>query len=233
MKDYARAFYASKEWRKLSRLYMESKHYLCERCGGVGSICHHRQYITPHNINDPSITLNMDNLECLCQDCHNREHTKRNTDNDSFDFDQSGNIVRSAKTFIVCGAPGSGKTTYVMENKSSNDIVFDMDYICSALVYANNVHDKHDCAIDAAMFLRDAFYDYIEQKRLKRGKAWIITAAADMAMLNLLAYRLDADIIMMNATLDDCIRNINQDPARTNKMFHIQLARKWYKAHEE
>lgn len=74
MKEYAERFYKGKAWQKVSRLYMTGQNYICERCGGVGVICHHKTYITPENISDPAITLNMDNLECLCQDCHNKEH---------------------------------------------------------------------------------------------------------------------------------------------------------------
>ena len=33
-----------------------------------------KSYLTPENILDPSVTLNFDNLEFLCHDCHNREH---------------------------------------------------------------------------------------------------------------------------------------------------------------
>lgn len=74
MKDYARSFYKGKAWREVSALYMSSKAYICERCGAVATICHHKKYITPQNINDPAITFNMDNLEALCQECHNLEH---------------------------------------------------------------------------------------------------------------------------------------------------------------
>lgn len=74
MKDYAKSFYKGKAWRQVSGLYMASKNYICERCGGIGTICHHKTYITPENIGNPDITLNQDNLECLCQECHNLEH---------------------------------------------------------------------------------------------------------------------------------------------------------------
>lgn len=74
MKKYAEAFYKGRKWKKVSGLYMTQQHYVCERCGGVGCICHHKKYITPWNINNPDITLNTDNLECLCQECHNQEH---------------------------------------------------------------------------------------------------------------------------------------------------------------
>ena len=90
MKDYARAFYKSKQWQRVSRLYMASRNYICERCGGVAVICHHKTYITPANINDLSITLNPENLECLCQDCHNKEHFQRQS---KPVFDAGGNLI--------------------------------------------------------------------------------------------------------------------------------------------
>lgn len=89
MKDYAQTFYKGKAWQQVSKLYMSSKNYICERCGGVGVICHHKKYITPQNIGDINITLNMDNLECLCQDCHNKEHSLKNS---LTVFDEVGNI---------------------------------------------------------------------------------------------------------------------------------------------
>lgn len=92
MKEYARSFYKGKQWQRVSRLYMESRNYVCERCGGVGVICHHRKYINPWNIGDPNITLNLDNLECLCQECHNREHTAL-VEHSRAIFDAAGNMI--------------------------------------------------------------------------------------------------------------------------------------------
>ena len=37
-KDYARPFYDSKEWRKTREAYLQSQHYICERCGGAASV---------------------------------------------------------------------------------------------------------------------------------------------------------------------------------------------------
>lgn len=91
MKDYAAWFYKGAKWQKVSAAYMASKNYMCERCGAPGKICHHKTYITPHNIMDPAITYNFDNLECLCQDCHNKEHTAKGS---RAQFDEHGNITR-------------------------------------------------------------------------------------------------------------------------------------------
>ena len=39
-------------------------------------VVHHKIHLTPYTMNDPDISLNYDNLELLCMDCHNREHFK-------------------------------------------------------------------------------------------------------------------------------------------------------------
>lgn len=94
MKEYAKSFYYSQAWRKCSRAYMESKNYICERCGKPAVIVHHKTYITPENITDPNITLNWDNLEALCATCHQNEHfiTGKVTATGIM-FDENGNIV--------------------------------------------------------------------------------------------------------------------------------------------
>ena len=79
MKDYAKAFYCSKAWKETRKAYAKSKGGLCERClkKGLcvpGEIVHHKVYLTPENINDPAVTLNWNNLELVCRDCHAQEH---------------------------------------------------------------------------------------------------------------------------------------------------------------
>ena len=60
------AFYNSTAWRRLSRAFLLSKCYICERCGKPADIAHHKMHITAANITDPDISLNPANLEALC-----------------------------------------------------------------------------------------------------------------------------------------------------------------------
>lgn len=94
---WAEWFYDSKEWEACRNGFMESKYYICERCGGVAKICHHKIYLTPANINDPNITLNWDNLEALCQDCHTREHLTGEICVEGLQFDGEGNLIQSPR----------------------------------------------------------------------------------------------------------------------------------------
>lgn len=91
-KKYSAKFYKSKSWRKCRESYLISKHYLCERCNEVAKVVHHKKYITKTNIYNPEVTLAFDNLEALCQDCHNKEH-HINKEKFKYKFDDEGNII--------------------------------------------------------------------------------------------------------------------------------------------
>ena len=73
-KEWAKAFYNSPAWKKCRWTFMDTKHWTCERCSNPAQITHHKEYLTPLNINNPKVTLSWSNLEALCQDCHNKEH---------------------------------------------------------------------------------------------------------------------------------------------------------------
>jgi len=92
-REFAEAFYRSKAWKQCRRAFFIARHGICERCGGPGKIVHHKVYLTPQNINDPNVTLNFDNLELLCQECHNREHHETEPVSDGLRFDENGDLV--------------------------------------------------------------------------------------------------------------------------------------------
>lgn len=78
-KTFAAVFYHSWAWTTCRRKYKKRVGGLCERCLKRGLIVpgvqvHHKTHLTPGNISNPEITLNFENLELLCDDCHKREH---------------------------------------------------------------------------------------------------------------------------------------------------------------
>lgn len=92
-KEYAMRFYKSRAWIQCREGYLRTQDYICERCGDPAKIVHHREYITPDNINDPSITLAWDNLEALCMDCHNKEHSEAPMVREGLRFDSNGDLI--------------------------------------------------------------------------------------------------------------------------------------------
>lgn len=91
-------FYHGKAWRQLSKAFLMSKHYICERCGQPAEIAHHKQYLTAQNVTDPKIALNPENLEALCQSCHNMEHFGQGGATAAgLAFDEYGNLYQKAR----------------------------------------------------------------------------------------------------------------------------------------
>ena len=90
-----RQFYDSVAWKKCRAEYRKSVGGLCERCRAKGLIepgyiVHHKRYVNARNITDPDVLLNWNNLELLCQSCHNAEHGRRKK---RFTIDEAGRVI--------------------------------------------------------------------------------------------------------------------------------------------
>ena len=95
MQEYAAKFYKSKAWQACRLNYAKSVGGLCEQClkAGLynpGVIVHHKIHITPANIQIPEITMNFDNLELLCRDCHAAMHSSNVK---RYIVDENGNVT--------------------------------------------------------------------------------------------------------------------------------------------
>lgn len=93
MKEFAEQFYQSRQWKQCRAAYIKSVGGLCEDClkKGIytpGKVVHHKETLTPQNIDDPLITLSWGNLKLVCQDCHAKEHTREKR----YKFDLVGRI---------------------------------------------------------------------------------------------------------------------------------------------
>ena len=74
-------FYSSKAWQNCRNAYAKSVQGLCERClrNGLltpGVIVHHKIPLDAESVNNPDISLNWNNLELLCRNCHAEAHAK-------------------------------------------------------------------------------------------------------------------------------------------------------------
>lgn len=82
MKPWAAKFYGSPAWQNIRDTAIRRDNYLCVDCWKQGKLtpaaeAHHIIELTQDNINDPTISLNLDNLVSLCRDCHSARHQTR------------------------------------------------------------------------------------------------------------------------------------------------------------
>lgn len=103
-RGFSKAFYNSKEWQRCREYVLRRDNYLCVKCGRPAEEVHHIIHLTPQNIGDVSVTLNPDNLICLCRECHFKEHRldklsglksrEKPASGEEYEFDESGYLVK-------------------------------------------------------------------------------------------------------------------------------------------
>lgn len=83
-------FYSSSAWQKKRKYKMMVENYTCKRCGGVAIDVHHKITLTEVNVNDHDVSMRLDNLECLCRKCHNKETQGKK---DEYMFNGNGELI--------------------------------------------------------------------------------------------------------------------------------------------
>lgn len=99
-KDFSRHIYHSTEWERARQAAIARDHGLCQECLKRGrvttfDIVHHIHELTPLTVHDPNQAYGLDNLECVCRECHSRLHgyTKPCT-REGLAFDAMGNLIQ-------------------------------------------------------------------------------------------------------------------------------------------
>lgn len=96
MRSIDNDFYRSVEWERCREAYLQKVNHFCERCKAKGiyepaRVVHHKIYLNEENWKDPTIAYGFDNLEALCQDCHNKEHHK--SGHDRYEIGSDGSLL--------------------------------------------------------------------------------------------------------------------------------------------
>ena len=198
-------FYASRAWTSLRMLLINERGNRCERCHkviarSVDLIGHHKIELTPENVRDSSISLNPSNIEIICYDCHQKEHSR-------FGYQTLRGV------YLVYGPPLSGKTSFVREHMRRGDIVVDMDRLYAAVSMLPE-YDKPDSLLSNVMAMQRTLIDNIKTRYGKWGSAWIIGGYADRYKREQLADSLGAELIFCDVSQDECLSRLALDVDR-------------------
>ena len=237
-KEWAKAFYNSSAWEQCRNAYFIEQNGLCEECNGAGDEVHHIIFLMPQNINDPLITLNHDNLQLLCRECHNKAHEKakqmiklNKTKENRFQYDDEGNIVES-KVFIVWGCYASGKSTYVEQHFKKGDMLVDFDLLGQAISMQGEKELPYNL-VPFTLSLRDYLYSKIEREEMTRGNVYITAALPARNEREELAQRLNADLIHIATNEEECLRNALADKTRVDKHKQQKIIKEYFRRLEE
>lgn len=91
----ANKFYDSKAWKLCRKYYIDKRINIdggmCEHCKErLGYIVDHKEELNDSNLDDVTVSLNHNNLQYLCIECHNRKTFSKSDDNRGVRFNEFG-----------------------------------------------------------------------------------------------------------------------------------------------
>lgn len=195
-------FYNSASWKVCRQNILNQRGNICEDCGRLITNpkeihCHHTVELNNNNITDPTISLNPELIKVYCKDCHDKAHKR-------FKYKET---KHSKDVVIVCGAPCSGKTTYVLKHKDTNDLVVDLDKIYEAITLLP-CYCKPATLKSNAFAVRNILLDNIRTRAGEFNRAWVIGGYANIHDRERIARELGAEIVMMGTSEGECLARL-------------------------
>lgn len=204
-----RAFYRDPQWLLFREgLDANQDFSLCRECLKLGKIVPREQidHIIPRK-ERPDLAYDESNCQPLCKSCH-RAKTNREIAMDN------GSLAT-----VVCGRPGSGKTTYVEQHRRAGDIVFDWDAIAAVMLNQEQYDAKEDLA-GLAKHLRSALAGWCSTFNKQR-RVWVIVT--DRAQAKLVSEQIKGRLIVLDVEVEECKRRIaDRDGDMSSRMKAIQ-----------
>lgn len=205
-------FYNSKEWKQFRIAYIEQRVHedsgsFCDYCGKHIDLkediqLHHEIEITPTNVGDANIALNPDNIKQLHRACHNTIHKHA--------------LSKNKRVFLVYGPPGADIENYIAKRAWAGDLIADMDMIYEALSGLPR-YTKPDNLLYNVKGVYNQLIDNIKTRYGKWDNAWIVGGYPDRYQRDKVAEQTGAEVVHIQATREQCIANIKQDPRRAKQ----------------
>ena len=198
--DPIHAFYCRKDYLDLAQACKIKSNGICAKCGNVFDIDelrpHHIIELTLENIDDVNITLNPNNIEVLCHDCHNAIHNR------------FGNAISTKRVYLVYGSPCSGKQLYVQSAATRNDLIVNLDKIHQSICICG-IYDKPDATKRLAFKIKDFLLDEIKTATPHRKwqDAYIIGTYPERYDRDEMVRVYGAELVHIATPKDDCIKN--------------------------
>lgn len=141
-------------------------------------------------------------------------------------YDPKTNRPCRSHVYLVCGAPASGKTTYVKQHYEPGDFVFDMDVLRQAL---GAPEKTADCFQNLLLAVRRVIYQHIACNSITAKNVWVISGLPDKRLREETAKFLKAKIIFMETSKEECLRRAMNDPERIDKEKQIKIIEGYFK----
>lgn len=212
-------------WDKVRKEALKRANYRCEICEvkGVTPIVEAEEvhHIIKVRDGNNSTHYDLDNLVCVCKKCHKKIEGKNKLELIEYlkILDKANKC--NARLVIVYGPPCSGKTTYVKEHMDDGDIVIDMDYIKSSILF-KNIHDEIDKNNIKYLF---KIREFILKNPKKDSKIWLITTKKEHGLED---YYKEIEVINTLKSKDEIYKMVENDKSRKDKEKWRNIVDNWF-----
>lgn len=222
------------QWRR-QRAYHLKLHPLCELCRRRGLVAPAAavSHKVPHH-GDERLFRDPDNLQALCNPCHERRL--------SLGYDERqvaaghGASARPewlpqarCRVSVVCGPPGSGKSTYVEQHRGRGDTVIDLDMI-KAELSGEDLYYAGDDWVAFALRERNRQLAALAEARPEH-VAWLIVSGAGLAAREWWRRKLGAaELVLLDVPAAECRRRVLADARRPEpaRQAHLRAIDAWW-----
>lgn len=141
-------------------------------------------------------------------------------------------LVADTRVVLVCGPPGSGKTTYVRERAQRGDLILDLDELMSALS-GQPWYEAPREILPFALAARDAVLERLNHPHGIR-RVWVISSVASKADRESLRQRLNAELVLLEVPPEECLRRIARDERRAHQLTQWEpIVYRWWREYAE
>ena len=176
-------------------------------------VLHHKIELTEENVHDYTISLNPENIMVVSHRTHNIIHNKL------------GYSVR--KIYLVYGAPLSGKTTWVEQNKNEGDLIIDIDDIWQCVSGCER-YKKPNRLKSVVFKVRDTLLDTVKYRFGKWCNAYIIGGYPLQSERERLCRELGAEEIFIQASKAECLARLEADAERSGIDEYKSFIDRWF-----
>ena len=198
------------QWRKLREVVMRRDAGLCQVCkaAGVTKLAAEVDHIQPV---EQGGSDDLDNLQSICRECHKMKTAFESADGRVQAMPEWLPKPRIPVT-VVCGAPASGKSTYVGKHASPRDLVIDVDVIASQLT-GKPLHDStFNERLQAARVRNKLLASLAGPCDYRR--CWLIITASSEYKRHWWRDKLGADLVVLEPDKRTCLQRLADDPHR-------------------